>query len=100
MKLEEDIQSITSLKTRAPDLLDQINSTRRPIIITQSGRARGVLQDPESYEQMCRAMGLLKLMAQGEQDVREGRLTTQKEVFKSLRKKFFPLKAMANYLPY
>lgn len=88
MKLEEDIQSITTLKTRAPDLLDQINSTRRPIIITQSGCARGVLQDPESYEQMCQAMGLLKLVAQGEQDVREGRLISQKDVFKALRKRF------------
>lgn len=87
MKFNEDIRPVTYLKTRAADLLDQINETRRPVVITQNGEARAVLQDPESYERMRAAIGLLKLVAQGEEDVRAGRVSGQDEVFKRLEKK-------------
>lgn len=84
MKIAEDIRPVTYLKARAADLLEQVNSTHRPVIITQSGEPRAVLQDPESYEQMRTAMGLLKLIAQGEEDVRASRMKPQSEVFEQL----------------
>jgi len=86
MKLQEDIRPVTYLKSKAADLLEQINTTHRAVIITQNGEARAVLQDPESYEQMRRAIGLLKLVAQGETDVQAGRIVAADEVFARLRK--------------
>ena len=76
---------MTYLKTRAPDLLAQVNQTQRPVVITQNGEARAVLQDPESYERMRSALGLLKLLAQGEEDVKSGRVVGQASVFESLK---------------
>lgn len=87
MNITEDIKSITYLKSRAKDLLEQINITSRPVIITQSGEPKAVLQDPQSYENMRNAIGLLKLISQGENDIRAGKTKTQKEVFKSIDKK-------------
>lgn len=87
MKINEDIRPVTYLKSRAADLLAQVNETHRPVIITQNGEARAVLQDPESYEKMRAAIGLLKLMAQGEEDVRNGRTSEQEEVFARLERK-------------
>jgi prevent-host-death family protein len=87
MKIHEDIRPVTYLKSRAADLLAQVNETHRPVIITQNGEARAVLQDPESYEKMRAAIGLLKLVAQGEDDVRKGRTTGQEEVFARLERK-------------
>ncbi len=81
MKLKEDVRPVTYLKSRAADLLKQINTTHRPVIITQKGEAKAVLQDPESYENMRTAIGLLKLIAQGEEDVRFGRMSDQDNVF-------------------
>ena len=86
MKMKEDIRPVTYLKSKAADLLEQINVTHRAVIITQNGEARAVLQDPESYEQMRRAIGLLKLVAQGESDVQAGRTVGADEVFIRLRK--------------
>ena len=86
MKLQEDIRPVTYLKSKAADLLEQINVTHRAVVITQNGEARAVLQDPESYEQMRRAIGLLKLVAQGEADVQAGRTVAADEVFTRLRK--------------
>lgn len=87
MKIQEDIRPVTYLKSRAADLLAQVNETHRPVIITQNGEARAVLQDPESYEQMRAAIGLLKLVAQGEDEVRGGATRGQDEVFDRLEKR-------------
>lgn len=85
MKLQEDVRPITYLKARAADLLSQINETRRPVVITQNGAPRAVLQDPESFGQMRDAIGLLKLIAMGEEDVRTGRVHEQSRVFERMR---------------
>ncbi len=86
MNITDDIKSISYLKSRAADLLSQINETHRPVVITQNGEPRAILQDPESYENMRNAIGLLKLISQGESDVRNGRVKPQDEVFKDIEK--------------
>ena len=86
MNITNDIKSISYLKSRAADLLSQINETHRPVIITQNGEPRAILQDPESYENMRNAIGLLKLISQGESDVRNGRVKPQDELFKDIEK--------------
>ncbi len=86
MSISKDIKPITYLKSRAPELLRQINETRRPVVITQNGEPRAVLQDPESYENMRNAIGILKLISQGEQDVKAGRTKSQEEVFGEIEK--------------
>jgi prevent-host-death family protein len=86
MTISKDIRPITYLKSKAPDLLKQINETRRPVVITQNGEPKAVLQDPESYENMRNAIGILKLISQGEQDVKNGKTKPQEEVFASIEK--------------
>jgi prevent-host-death family protein len=81
MNIVKDIKPVTYLKSRAADLLNQINETHRPVIITQNGEPRAVLQDPESYEIMRNAIGILKLISQGEADVRDGRSKRQETLF-------------------
>jgi prevent-host-death family protein len=81
MNIFKDIKPITYLKSRAPDLLKQINQTHRPVVITQNGEPRAVLQDPESYQNMRNAIGLLKLISQGEEDIKNGKSKSQEEVF-------------------
>jgi prevent-host-death family protein len=84
MNLSEDIKPITYLKSRAADLLKQINETHRPVVITQNGEPKAVLQDPESYENMRNAIGLLKLISQGEEDIKDGISKSQEEVFTNI----------------
>ena len=86
MNLKEDLRPVTYLKSNAADLLEQINTTHRAVVITQNGTARAVLQDTESYEQMRRAVGMLKLVTQGESEVQARRAVAADEVFIRLRK--------------
>ncbi len=84
MNISKDIRPITYLKSRAADLLKQINETHRPVFITQNGEAKAVLQDPESYENMRNAIGILKLISQGEEDIKNGKSKSQEEVFSNI----------------
>lgn len=84
MNISRDIKPVTYLKSRAADLLKQINETHRPVIITQKGEPRAVLQDPKSYENMRNAIGILKLISQGEEDIRGGKVKSQEEVFENI----------------
>ena len=87
MSFETDIRPISYLKSRAADLLKQVNDTHRPVVITQNGEPRAVLQDPAGYQDMRNAIGLLKLIAQGEGAVRAGRMKSQEDVFADLEKR-------------
>ena len=84
MKISTDIKPSTYLKSHSADMLKQVNETHRPIVITQNGEPKAVLQDPESYENMRNSIGMLKLIAQGEDDIRKGNTTVQDEVFSEL----------------
>jgi len=84
MNITTDIKPVTYLKANAADLFAQINNTRRPVIITQNGEPKAVLQDPKSYEETRNVLGLLKLLAQGEEDIRKGKLRQQEEVFRDM----------------
>jgi prevent-host-death family protein len=81
MNISKDIKPITYLKSRAADLLKQVNETHRPVVITQNGEPKAVLQDPESYQNMRNALGILKLISQGEEDIKTGKSKAQEDVF-------------------
>jgi prevent-host-death family protein len=84
MNIKEDIRPISYIKANAAEILEQVNETHRPIYVTQNGEARAVLLDTESYEKMKKALGLLKLLTQGESDIAAGKVLSQEVFFSGL----------------
>ena len=84
MQLVNDIKPVTYLKSRAADVLKHINETHRPMIITQNGEAKAVIQDPKSYEDMKNAISILKLLSFAEEDIKNGNLHNEEDVFSSV----------------
>ena len=87
MKIKEDIKPISYLKSRSAELLAQINETHRPVIITQNGEPRAVIQDAESYEKMVYSLNLMKILAHSEKDIPAGNTIKQETLFKQLEDK-------------
>ncbi|MFQ5684469.1 MAG: type II toxin-antitoxin system Phd/YefM family antitoxin [Candidatus Binatia bacterium] len=87
MKLPQDIRPVTHLKSRAAEILKQVNETQRPVVITRNGEPRAVLQDYESYGHMETALDLLKRLAEAEEDVRSRRVLDQDSVFQRVAKR-------------
>lgn len=88
MRLKEDIKSVAYLQDRASDLLQQVNESRRPVVITENGEARAVVLDVDSYQALRDATLMLQLAAQGEADAREGRVLPQEEALARIRSRF------------
>jgi len=84
MQLTNDIRPITYLKSQAASVLKQINETQRPMIITQNGEARAVIQDPKSYQDMKNAISMLKLLSFAEEDIKNNKLLDEEDVFSSV----------------
>jgi prevent-host-death family protein len=85
MNLSSDIRSISYVKTNAADMLRQVNDTHNPIVITQNGEARAVLLDPDSYQEMRDALGMMKLISQSEREIQEGQTVAHHELTAELR---------------
>lgn len=84
MKIKEDIKPISYLKSRSADLISQINETHRPVIITQNGEPRAVIQDAESYEKTINSLNLMRILAHGEKAVHKGDIIKQENLFKQI----------------
>ena len=81
------VVSLSEFKAKASKMLDEMKAGERDIVLTQNGSASAVIQDYDAYERAQEALAFMKLMVEGEADIRAGRLVTQRRVFADLRKR-------------
>ena len=90
MRLSTQVRPISYLKANAAEVLSDIADSRQPMVITQNGEAKAVLQDVASFEQGQETLALLKLLALGQQDIEAGRTKPARGVAGRLRAKAKP----------
>lgn len=69
MNLESRIKPISYLKAHSADLIRELGNGAPPLVITQNGEAKAVLQDVGSYEATQESLALLKLLALGRDEM-------------------------------
>ncbi len=87
MKLSSQIKPISYLKAHAAEIVRSLGEQGQPLVITQNGEAKVVMQDIESYEQTQETMALLKILALGARRVEEGKVQPATDVVKGLRER-------------
>jgi len=87
MRYSSQIKPISYLKANAAEVLTRLSQQREPMIITQNGEAKAVLQDVASFEETQETLALLKILALGNQDVVAGKVTPVADVVSRLRAK-------------
>jgi len=87
MKLSRQIRPISYLKAHAAEIVRNLAEQQEPLVITQNGEAKVVIQDIESYEQTQQTMALLKILALGMRQVEEGNALPVENVIKRLRER-------------
>ena len=85
MKLSSQIKPISYLKAHAAEVVRNLAGQGDPLVITQNGEAKVVIQDIESYEQTQETMALLKILALGTRQVEEGNVQPAGDVVQRLR---------------
>jgi prevent-host-death family protein len=87
MRYSTQIKPISYLKANAAEVLNELKEQRRPLVITQNGEARAVIQDVASFEETQEMLALLKILALGNQQVTAGRVKPVADVVKRLRER-------------
>ncbi len=85
MRYSSQVKPISYLKANAAEVLTRIAERREPLVITQNGEAKAVLQDVVSFEETQETLALLKILALGNQDVAAGKVKSVAEVVAGLR---------------
>lgn len=85
MKFSENIRPISYLKSHAADVVKSLSEQREPMVITQNGEARLVIQDVRSYEQAQETLALLKILALGNREIEKGEVHSVTDVIAELR---------------
>ncbi|AZZ95318.1 type II toxin-antitoxin system prevent-host-death family antitoxin [Hahella sp. KA22] len=81
------VKPISYLEANAAEVLRNLAEQREPLVITQNGEAKAVLQDIASFEETQEALTLLKVLALGKLDVEAGRVKSVADVVARLRSK-------------
>jgi prevent-host-death family protein len=87
MKFSSQIKPISYLKAHAAEIVRNIGEQGAPLVITQNGEAKVVLQDIESYEQTQETMALLKILALGNRQIEAGNMEPAAVVIQRLRER-------------
>ena len=87
MRYSSQVKPISYLKANAAEVLTHLAERREPLVITQNGEVKAVLQDVASFEETQETLALLKILALGQQDVEAGRLKPVAAVVARLRAK-------------
>jgi prevent-host-death family protein len=87
MRYSSQVKPISYLKANAAEVLIQLTTQREPMVITQNGEAKAVIQDVASYEETQETLALLKILALGNQEIEQGQVKPVADVVARLRGK-------------
>ena len=87
MRYSSQVKPISYLKANAAEVLADLTERRQPLVITQNGEVKAVLQDVVSFEETQEKLALLKILALGNQQVAAGKVRPVADVVDRLRTK-------------
>lgn len=87
MRYSSQVKPISYLKANAAEVLATLSEQRVPLVITQNGEAKAVLQDVASFEATQETLALLKVLALGQQELAAGKVKPLGDVVARLRAK-------------
>ena len=87
MKLSSRIKPISYLKAHASEIVRTLGDQGEPLIITQNGEAKVVLQDIYNFEKTQETMALLKILALGNRQIEAGQVEPAADVIARLRER-------------
>ncbi|WP_277189263.1 type II toxin-antitoxin system Phd/YefM family antitoxin [Caballeronia sp. BR00000012568055] len=79
------VRPLSHLKSRAAEMIRNIVESREPMLITQNGEAKVVVQDVQSYEDLQQTLALLKILAMGQRNIEAGDCVSADEVFTEIQ---------------
>ena len=86
--LNQDIKSMSDFRSNVSGFINQVHTTKRPIVITQHGKSSAVLIDVAEYQSMLDQLELLKEVNTAENQISEGHYLSNEDVTKRLNARY------------
>lgn len=87
VKFSQDVVPVSEMKNNPARVIDQVAETHRPVLLTNRGKGVAVIQSLEDFEREAEERALMKAIAEGMEDLRQGRVSPLQDVKKRLRAK-------------
>jgi prevent-host-death family protein len=84
VKYSEDIVPISDLKVNPGRIVNQVDKTRRPVLLTSRGRGVAIVESLKDYETKTEEQAFLRGIVEGLMDIEEGREISLADVKKRL----------------
>jgi prevent-host-death family protein len=88
LRVAEDIVPLSDFKARASELLKRLAETGAPMVITQNGRAAGVLLSPTEFDALTERARFVNAVADGLEDTRSGRHVRHESMVAEVRARY------------
>ncbi len=86
INLVTDIKPISYIKAHTAEMIRQVGNDKNPIIVTQNGEAKAVILDVDSYQNLVDSINLMKIIAIGDRDIRNGKTVSHDTLKKAIAK--------------
>jgi prevent-host-death family protein len=87
VRVSEDIVPVSDFKAQAADWLKRIAETGQPLVITQNGKAAGVLLSPAQFDALSERAQFRAAIDEGLADLKAGRAHSHAAVVADLNKR-------------
>jgi hypothetical protein len=88
ISIAADIEALSSVKSRIPEVFEETALTHRPKIITQNGKAIGIMSDIASYEFLVKKINLMKMIIEGEESTDSNEMTSLARLKRRMKEKY------------
>jgi prevent-host-death family protein len=90
MDLSKDIRSLSDFKRNTSALMERMEESGEPMVLTVNGKAKLIVQDAASYQTLLESIDygdVVKGIRRGMDDVARGRTKPASRAFSEIRKK-------------
>jgi len=83
-----DVRPVTEFRSHTSAIIDQVQKTKRPVILTQHGRSAAVVLDVEAYEALIEEVAVIRDIRTAESQLDAGLGIPHEVVEKRLRERY------------
>jgi prevent-host-death family protein len=87
LNLNKDIKPVSEFRANAAELIEQVKTSGRPLVLTQRGQSSAVLLDVAEYEGMVEEIELLRDVRTAVKQIDAGKGLTNREAKAELRRR-------------
>jgi prevent-host-death family protein len=87
VRVSEDIVPVSDFKAHAADWLERIAETGQPVVITQNGKAAGVLVSPGEFDRLTERARFVEAVDAGLADEKAGRVVSHAQVRAEMKRR-------------